>query len=131
MMGRLKRDQGQFFYSFCLDEIVPADHRGAADAGEGRDAMMLPRSLRALRPSSPCSALSNNVPTYGTYLSERTQDAKRLHLHKVRGDDRLSQQSGAGGRHDMVADVMACHRRANLELAGNAGGAGRVSRHRL
>ena len=26
-MGRLKRDQGQFFYSFCLDEVVPADHR--------------------------------------------------------------------------------------------------------
>jgi hypothetical protein len=26
MMGRLKRDQGQFFYSFCLDEVVPADH---------------------------------------------------------------------------------------------------------
>ena len=25
MMGRLKRDQGQFFYSFCLDEVVPAD----------------------------------------------------------------------------------------------------------
>ena len=27
MMGRLKRDQGQFFYSFCLDDVVPADHR--------------------------------------------------------------------------------------------------------
>src|SRR4029450_3071519 len=27
MMGRLKRDQGQFFYSFHLDEVVPADHR--------------------------------------------------------------------------------------------------------
>jgi transposase len=27
MMGRLKQDQGQFFYSFCLDEVVPADHR--------------------------------------------------------------------------------------------------------
>ena len=27
MMGRLKHDQGQFFYSFCLDEAVPADHR--------------------------------------------------------------------------------------------------------
>ena len=26
-MGRLKHDQGQFFYSFCLDEAVPADHR--------------------------------------------------------------------------------------------------------
>ena len=27
MMGRLKREQGQLFYSFCLDEAVPADHR--------------------------------------------------------------------------------------------------------
>jgi len=26
MMGRLKRDQGQFFYSFRLDEAVPCDH---------------------------------------------------------------------------------------------------------
>jgi hypothetical protein len=26
MMGRLKRNQGQFFYSFCLDEVVPDDH---------------------------------------------------------------------------------------------------------
>jgi hypothetical protein len=26
MMGRLKRDQGQFFYSFRLDEAVPGDH---------------------------------------------------------------------------------------------------------
>jgi transposase len=27
MMGRLERDQGQLFYSFCLDEVVPSDHR--------------------------------------------------------------------------------------------------------
>jgi hypothetical protein len=27
MMGRLNRDQGQLFYSFCLDEAVPVDHR--------------------------------------------------------------------------------------------------------
>ena len=27
MMGRLERDQGQLFYSFCLDEAVPVDHR--------------------------------------------------------------------------------------------------------
>jgi transposase len=27
MMGRLKHDQGQLFYSFCLDDIVPSDHR--------------------------------------------------------------------------------------------------------
>jgi transposase len=27
MMGRLNRDQGQLFYMFCLDEVVPSDHR--------------------------------------------------------------------------------------------------------
>ena len=26
MMGRLSQDQGQLFYSFCLDEAVPDDH---------------------------------------------------------------------------------------------------------
>src|SRR3974390_561612 len=26
MMGRRERDQGQFFYTFKLDEVVPADH---------------------------------------------------------------------------------------------------------
>jgi transposase len=33
MMGRLEREQGQFFYSFCLDEVVPADHRVREIAG--------------------------------------------------------------------------------------------------
>src|SRR3990170_1232700 len=27
MMGRLSQDQGKLFYSFCLDEVVPVDHR--------------------------------------------------------------------------------------------------------
>jgi hypothetical protein len=26
MMGRLKHDQEQLFYSFCLEEVVPDDH---------------------------------------------------------------------------------------------------------
>jgi transposase len=26
-MGRLKHDQGQLFYSFCLEDVVPSDHR--------------------------------------------------------------------------------------------------------
>src|SRR6202049_2800641 len=32
MMGRLNHDQGQLFYSFCLEEVVPDDHlvRGIA-----------------------------------------------------------------------------------------------------
>jgi hypothetical protein len=29
MMGRLNHDQGQLFYSFCLDEAVPDDHLDA------------------------------------------------------------------------------------------------------
>ena len=33
MMGRLKRNQRQFFYSFCLDEVVPDDHRVREIAG--------------------------------------------------------------------------------------------------
>src|SRR5215831_18759422 len=27
MMGRLNKDQRQLFYAFCLDEVVPSDHR--------------------------------------------------------------------------------------------------------
>ena len=27
MMGRLKHDQRQLFYSFCLEEAVPENHR--------------------------------------------------------------------------------------------------------
>jgi hypothetical protein len=27
MMGRLERDQGQLFYSFCLEEVVPDDYQ--------------------------------------------------------------------------------------------------------
>jgi hypothetical protein len=27
MMGRVKEDQGQLFYSFYLDDVVPVDHR--------------------------------------------------------------------------------------------------------
>jgi transposase len=33
MMGRHSRDQGQLFYSFCLDEAVPDDHRVREIAG--------------------------------------------------------------------------------------------------
>jgi transposase len=33
MMGRLNQDQGRFFYSFCLDEVVPDDHRVREIAG--------------------------------------------------------------------------------------------------
>jgi transposase len=33
MMGRLNRDQGQLLYSFCLDDVVPRDHRVREIAG--------------------------------------------------------------------------------------------------
>ena len=26
MMGRLNHDQGELFYSFCLEKVVPDDH---------------------------------------------------------------------------------------------------------
>lgn len=32
-MGRLNQDQGQLFYSFCLDDVVPDDHRVREIAG--------------------------------------------------------------------------------------------------
>src|SRR5688572_30085057 len=33
MMGRLTQDQGQLFYSFCLEDVVPGDHRVREIAG--------------------------------------------------------------------------------------------------
>ena len=33
MMGRLTQDQGRLFYSFCLDDVVPGDHRVREIAG--------------------------------------------------------------------------------------------------
>ena len=33
MMGRLNRDQGQLFYCFNLEEIVPQDHQVCRIAG--------------------------------------------------------------------------------------------------
>src|SRR5688572_1164564 len=33
MMGRLTQDQGRLFYSFCLDDVVPDDHRVREIAG--------------------------------------------------------------------------------------------------
>jgi hypothetical protein len=32
MMGRLQGDQGQLFYSFRLEEVVPSDHLARAIA---------------------------------------------------------------------------------------------------
>src|SRR5258708_29550120 len=32
MMGRLEQDQGQLFYSFCVEEVVPDDHQVRAIA---------------------------------------------------------------------------------------------------
>ena len=33
MMGRQWNDQGQLFYSFCLEEVVPEDHQVREIAG--------------------------------------------------------------------------------------------------
>jgi transposase len=32
MMGRQQRDRGHLFYSFCLEDVVPDDHRVRGDA---------------------------------------------------------------------------------------------------
>ena len=36
MMGRLKGDQGQLFYEFCLGDAVPEDSPGAEDRRRSR-----------------------------------------------------------------------------------------------
>jgi transposase len=54
MMGRLKHDQGQFFYSFRLDEAVPDDHpvRELAAVLESElGAFRVGASLSAARPA--------------------------------------------------------------------------------
>ena len=45
MMGRLSHDQGEFFYSFRLDEAVPDDHPVRAIAAGG--ARCKERDMRA------------------------------------------------------------------------------------
>ena len=55
MMGRLKREQKQLFYSFCLDEAVPDDHSVRAIAAcsicRGSTASLHPTTRRSGRPS--------------------------------------------------------------------------------
>jgi transposase len=50
MMGRLDRDQGQLFYSFCLDEAVPDDHR-AREIASVLDLSWVHAELAAYYPS--------------------------------------------------------------------------------
>ena len=57
-MGRISQDQGQLFYSFCLEEVVPDDHlvRGIASVldrrGFGpswRRTILTPNARRSIR----------------------------------------------------------------------------------
>ena len=52
MMGRLKRDQEQLFYSFCLDEAVPDDHLVRAIAAV-LDLSWVQANLRPTIPDRP------------------------------------------------------------------------------
>ena len=81
MMGRLNRDQGQLFYSFCLDEVVPDDHRAreisavldvAATAGVLREKIeRLNTSIEKLRKQGAGQAADAQSPAPGSYGSKR------------------------------------------------------------
>jgi hypothetical protein len=49
MMGRLERDQGQLFYSFCLEEVVPDDHQVRAIASVLDHAQVAEAGLAAIK----------------------------------------------------------------------------------
>jgi hypothetical protein len=49
MMGRLNHEQGQLFYSFCLEEAVPDDHPFAGLLPFST----CPGSIPSLRPITP------------------------------------------------------------------------------
>ena len=50
MMGRQQSNQGQLFYSFCLEEVVPSDHRARQIAGV-LDLAWVPDELAPYYPS--------------------------------------------------------------------------------
>ena len=56
-MGRLRHEQEQLFYSFCLDEAVPDDHSVRAiaavlDLSSGAPASLRPTTRRLVGPRS-------------------------------------------------------------------------------
>jgi hypothetical protein len=61
MMGRLEQDQGQLFYSFCLEEVVPDDHQVRTIAS-------------VLDLSWVYGELSSHYPALGRPTGERIRD---------------------------------------------------------
>ncbi len=54
MMGQRNRNQGQLFYSFCLEEVVPTDHLVrdiCCCPGSGRGSRRARALLFAARPA--------------------------------------------------------------------------------
>jgi hypothetical protein len=65
MMGRLEQDQGQLFYSFCLEEVVPDDHQVRAIAS-------------VLDLSWVCGELSPHYPALGRPSAVETGSPSRI-----------------------------------------------------
>ena len=59
MMGRLKDEQEQLFYEFCLDEVVPDDHLVRGIAGV-LDLSWVPRVSERM-----CKQVSVSLPYRG------------------------------------------------------------------
>ena len=69
MMGRLERDQGQLFYSFCLEEVVPDDHQVRADCICARSVVGLWRAFAPLSGARPpLDRSSSNDPDADSWL---------------------------------------------------------------
>jgi transposase len=63
MMGRLDQDQGQLFYSFCLDEVVPADRLARQIAA------VLQKSILAWHRSCEASRRLEEIPGIGPIVA--------------------------------------------------------------
>jgi hypothetical protein len=70
MTGRLEQDQGQLFYSFCLEEVVPDDHQVRAIASV-LDLSWVNGELR--KRTARYDGGSNLHQTYPLLMAERTQ----------------------------------------------------------
>src|SRR5436190_13564655 len=88
MMGRLERDQGQLFYSFCLEEVVPDDHQVRAIAACARSVVGL---WRAFAP------LSCTRPALDRSSSDDPDADPRLRLRPAVGAFALSRGQGQSG----------------------------------
>src|SRR5213080_90890 len=87
MMGRLEQDQGQLFYSFCLEEVVPDDHQVRAIAS----VLDLSWVYGELSPHYPAR------PPLGRSSSDDPDANPRLCLRPALGAIALSRGQGQSG----------------------------------